>query len=55
MKKFNKPYLQVVSLDMNESINTTCVIECKCDIDTCTCNMVCGCVGDCTIVINPSK
>lgn len=54
MKEFNKPYLKVVNLEQRESISTTCVLECSCDIDTCTCNMVCGCVGDCTIIIAPS-
>ena len=55
MKTFNKPYLNITNLDEQESVSTTCVVECTCDIDTCTCNMVCGCVGDCTIVIQPSK
>ncbi len=49
VKAFNKPYLKVVNLEQNASVSTTCVIECRCDID------ICGCVGDCTIIIDPSK
>ena len=55
MKSFSKPYLMVVNLDQKASVQTTCVLECSCDIDTCTCNMVCDCVGNCQIVIDPSK
>lgn len=55
MKKFNRPYINVINLDQNASVSTTCVIECECDIVSCTCDEVCGCVGDCTIQIVPSN
>ena len=55
MKTFNKPYLKVVNLDQRESVSTTCVMECSCNIDTCTCNTVCDCVNVCTIQVEPSN
>lgn len=55
MKTFNKPYLNVINLGQKEDVTTGCVVDCKCDIDTCTCNMVCECVGNCVIVIPTSN
>lgn len=51
MKTFNKPYLKVINLEQKESVSTddACVLFCRCDIDSCTCNQVCDCVGVCTI------
>ena len=49
MKTFNKPYLEVINLDQRESVSTTCVMECTCNIDTCEC------VGDCTIQLDQSN
>ena len=54
MKKFNKPYLEVINLNSKDSIKSTCVIECTCDIEACTCEVVCGCDDDCVVFIDPS-
>lgn len=55
MKTFNKPYLKVVNLDLRENVSTACVLECSCDIESCTCNQVCGCDDDCIVIVQPSK
>ena len=55
MKTFNKPYLKVVNLDARDAFNTTCVLECSCDIEICSCDSECDCVGDCIIIVDPSK
>ena len=54
MKKFDRPYLKVINLDDHDAVGTACVIECHCNTVSCTCNDVCGCVGDCEIYVSPS-
>ena len=44
MKKFfHQPYIEIVRIESSESIQGTCVLECTCDIDACSC------VGNCII------
>ena len=53
MKLFNKPYFKVINLGATEEIDT-CGFHCECNLVTCTCDEVCGCVDDCIIDTKPS-